>query len=196
VIAIGRAPPRQAGLFLSQNRYTLQPSDHGIETEHFAPIQQNTGKEILMSRDDAAFEKMLSALPVTTYHAGETILSDGSKTGRLLFLKSGEVEVLKNSVVLARRDEPGVVFGELAALLDRPHGADVRALQDSDFHVADVELLEKHPVALLAVARILARRLVTTNANLVALKNELQTGPSSSAVRNVIAKMEQILIPF
>jgi CRP/FNR family cyclic AMP-dependent transcriptional regulator len=196
VIAIGRAPPRQAGLFLSQNRYTLQPSDHGIETEHFAPIQQNTGKETLMSRDDAAFEKMLSALPVTTYHAGETILSDGSKTGRLLFLKSGEVEVLKNSVVLARRDEPGVVFGELAALLDRPHGADVRALQDSDFHVADVELLEKHPVALLAVARILARRLVTTNANLVALKNELQTGPSSSAVRNVIAKMEQILIPF
>jgi hypothetical protein len=57
-------------------------------------------------------------------------------------------------------------------------------------------LLEKDPIALLAVARILARRLVTTNANLVALKNELQTGPSSSAVRNVIAKMEQILIPF
>ena len=149
-----------------------------------------------MSRDDAAFEKMLSTLPVKTYHAGETILSDGSKTGRLLFLKRGEVEVVKNSAVLARRDEPGVVFGELAALLDRPHGADVRALQDSDFHVADVELLQKNPVALLAVARILARRLVTTNANLVALKNELQTGPSSGAVRNVIAKMEQILIPF
>lgn len=148
-----------------------------------------------MSRD-AAFEKMLSALPVKNYHAGETILSDGSKTGRLLFLKSGEVEVVKNSAVLARRDEPGAVFGELAALLDRPHGADVRAVQDSDFHVADVELLEKHPVALLAVARILARRLITTNANLVALKNELQTGPSPTAVRNVIAKMEQILIPF
>ena len=149
-----------------------------------------------MSRDDAAFMKMLSALPVKTYHAGETILSDGSNTGRLLFLKSGEVEVVKNSAVLARRDEPGIVFGELAALLDRPHGADVRAVRDSDFHVADVELLEKSPAALLAVARILARRLVTTNASLVALKNELQTGPSSGAVRNVIAKMEQILIPF
>lgn len=149
-----------------------------------------------MSRDDAAFEKMVSALPVTTYHAGETILSDGSKTGRLLILKSGEVEVLKNSVVLVRVDQPGAVFGELAALLDRPHGADVRALQDSDFHVADVEWLEKDPVALLGVARKLARRLVTANASLVALKNELQTGPSPSAVRNVIAKMEQILIPF
>ena len=149
-----------------------------------------------MSRDDAAFEKMLFALPVTTYHAGETILSDGSKSSRLLILKSGEVEVLKNSALLARVDQPGAVFGELAALLDRPHGADVRALQDSDFHVADVKLLEKDPVALLGVARKLARRLVTTNASLVALKNELQTAPSPNAVRNVIAKMEQILIPF
>ena len=145
---------------------------------------------------DAAFEKMLSALPVRTYHAGETILSDGSKTGRLLFLKSGEVAVLKNSALLARRDQPGAVFGELAALLDQPHGADVRALQDSDFHVADVKLLEKDPVAVLGVARSLARRFVIAHDSLVALKNEIQIGPSPSAVRNVIAKMEQILVPF
>jgi CRP-like cAMP-binding protein len=152
-----------------------------------------------MSRDDAAFAKMLSALPVTTYRAGETILSDGSKTGRLLILKSGEVAVLKNSAELARVDQPGAVFGELAALLDQPHLADVRALQDSDLHVADVTLLEKEPVVLLAVARILARRFVIAHETLVALKN---VGPSPSAVRNVIAKMEtrmmatQILIPF
>ena len=149
-----------------------------------------------MSRDDAAFEKMLSALPVTTYHAGETILSDGSKTGRLLILKSGEIEVLKKSAVLARVDQPGAVFGELAMLLDQPHGADVRALQDSDFHVADVKLLEKDPVALLAVGRILARRLLIANESLVALKNEIQIGPLPRGVRNVITKMEQILIPF
>jgi len=155
-----------------------------------------------MSRDDAAFEKMLSALPVRTYHAGETIVSDGSKTGRLFILKSGEVAVLKNSTELARVDQPGAVFGELAALLDQPHGADVRALRDSDFHVEDITLLEKDPVLLLAVARTLARRFVIVNETLVALKNEIQIGPSPSAVRNVIAKMEtqmmatQILIPF
>src|SRR5262249_36412414 len=155
-----------------------------------------------MSRDDSAFEKMLSALPVRTYHAGETILSDGSKTGRLFILKTGEVAVLKNSAELARVDQPHAVFGELAALLDQPHGADVRALQDSAFHVADVTLLEKEPVLLGAVARILARRFVIVNESLVALKNEIQTGHSPSAVRNVIAKMEtqmmatQILIPF
>jgi len=149
-----------------------------------------------MSRDDAAFGNMISALPVTTYHAGETILSDGSKTGRLFILKSGAVVVIKNSAELARVDQRGAVFGELAALLDQPHGADVRALQDSDFHVSDVKLLEKEPVALLGVARILARRLVIANESIVALKND----SSPSAVRNVIAnmerKMEQILIPF
>jgi len=155
-----------------------------------------------MSRDDSAFEKMLSALPVTTYRAGETILRDGSKTGRLFILESGEVAVLKNSAELARVDQRGAVFGELAALLDQPHGADVRALQDSAFHIADAKLLEKEPAALLAVSRILARRLVITNEGLAALKNEIQTGPAPSAVRNVIAKMEtqmmatQILIPF
>jgi CRP/FNR family transcriptional regulator, cyclic AMP receptor protein len=95
-----------------------------------------------MSLDVTAFENILSALPVTTYQAGDSILSDGSKTGRLLILKSGEVAVLKNSAVLARVDQPGAVFGELAALLDQPHVADVRALQDSQFHVADAELLE------------------------------------------------------
>ena len=155
-----------------------------------------------MSPNDAAFEKMLSALPVTTYHAGETILRDGSKTGRLFILKSGEVAVVKNSAELARVDQPHAVFGELAALLDQPHGADVRALQDSAFHVADVTLLEKDSVLLLAVGRTLARRFVIANEGLVALKKEIQTGQSPSGVRNVIAKMEtqmmatQILIPF
>jgi len=155
-----------------------------------------------MSRDDAAFENMLSALPITTYHAGETILRDGSKTGRLFILKSGEVAVLKNSSELARVDQPGAVFGELAALLDQTHGADVRALQDSDFHVADAALLEKDPALPLAVAKTLARRFVIAHESLVALKNEIQIGPSPSAVRNVIAKMDtqmlatQILIPF
>jgi len=125
--------------------------------------------------------------------SGETVLSDGSKTGRLLILKSGEVAVLKNSAVLARVDQPGAVFGELAALLDQPHVADVRALQDSEFHVADAALLEKDLIALLHVARILARRLVAANEGLVELKNEIQTGPSPSVVQKVLKKMEEIL---
>ena len=147
-----------------------------------------------MGLDGTAFEKILSGLPLTTYRVGDTVLSDGSKSDQLLILKSGEVAVLKNSAVLARVDQAGAVFGELAALLDQPHGADVRALQDSQFHVADAELLEKDLIAVIHVARILARRLVAANGGLVALKNEIETGPSPSAAREVLAQMEKILM--
>ena len=147
-----------------------------------------------MDLHSTAFEKTLSALPLATYQAGETVLSDGLKTGRLFILKSGEVAVLKNSAVLARDEQPGAVFGELAGLLDQPHAADVRALQDSQFHVADAELLEKDLIALLHVARILARRLVAANADLVELKNEIETGPSAGALRQVLANMEETLM--
>jgi hypothetical protein len=63
-------------------------------------------------------------------------------------------------------------------------------------------LLEQDPVLLAAVARTLARRFLIAHESLLALKDEIQTGPSPGAVRNVIAKMEtqmmatQILIPF
>jgi len=146
-----------------------------------------------MDLDGATFEKILSALPLKTYRAGETVLSDGFKTGRLLILKSGEVAVLKNSAVLAKVDQPRAVFGEIAALLEQPHAADVRALRDSEFHVADAALIEKDLVALLHVARILARRLVAANDGLVALKNEIQTGPSPNILRRGLAKVQEIL---
>jgi hypothetical protein len=84
----------------------------------------------------AMFEKILAGLPLVTYRAGETILSAGLKTGRLLILKTGAVLILQDSIEIAM-DHPGAVFGEVSALLEQPHAADVRALEDSQFHVAD-----------------------------------------------------------
>jgi CRP-like cAMP-binding protein len=44
------------------------------------------------------------------------------------------------------------VFGELSVLLDQPHTADVRALEASQFHVADAATtLRVDPIALLYV---------------------------------------------
>ena len=37
--------------------------------------------------------------------------------------------------------EPGAVFGELSVLLDKPHTAEVRALEPSQFHVANAATL-------------------------------------------------------
>ena len=61
--------------------------------------------------------------------------------------------------------DPGAVFGEISALLDQPHSADVRALTSSQFHVADAA----DPAVLLYVSVILARRLDGANQTLVQL---------------------------
>ena len=70
--------------------------------------------------DAAGFQKSLAALPLTTCQAGETVLADGSKTDRLLILKTGNVAVVKEGVEIATVTEPGVVFGEISASLDCP----------------------------------------------------------------------------
>ena len=79
------------------------------------------------------FEKIIAGLPLATYRAGETVLAAGSRSGRLLILKSGAVVILEDSVEIARVEEAGAVFGELSALLDLPHTADVRALKKRSF---------------------------------------------------------------
>ena len=96
--------------------------------------------------------------------AGDTVLAAASTTGRLLILKEGAVEVVKDGVEIAKVAEPGAVFGELSVLLGQPHTADVRALEPSQFHVADAgALLRVEPFALLYVATVLARRLDGAN---------------------------------
>jgi CRP/FNR family transcriptional regulator, cyclic AMP receptor protein len=87
------------------------------------------------------FQKGLAALPLKTYQAGETVLANGSRTNELLILRNGKVAVVKEGIEVARVTEAGAVFGEISALLDCPHTADVRALTTSQFHVA-------HPAAL------------------------------------------------
>jgi CRP/FNR family transcriptional regulator, cyclic AMP receptor protein len=76
--------------------------------------------------DAPALERRLARLPVVKHPAGETVLTAGSKTGRLLFLRSGAVGVVKDGEKIANVSAPGSVFGEQAALLDQPHTADVR----------------------------------------------------------------------
>ena len=68
--------------------------------------------------DLSVVRRKFATLPLVTYQAGETVLSAGSTTGRLLFLKEGAVTVEKEGVQIARVTEPGAVFGELSVLLD------------------------------------------------------------------------------
>src|SRR2546427_10236623 len=107
--------------------------------------------------DTAVIEERLAAFPLTTYQAGENVFVAGSKTDRLMFLRKGAVAIVKEGIEIAKVTEPGAVFGELSALLDQPHTADVRALETSHFHVADAAaLLVQDPIVLLYVAAVLA----------------------------------------
>jgi CRP/FNR family transcriptional regulator, cyclic AMP receptor protein len=126
---------------------------------------------MLLIPDAPALQKCLAALPLAAYKTGETVLAAGSRTGRLLFLKNGAVAVVRQGIEIAWSAQPGMVFGEISALLNRPHTADVRTLEPSEFHVADaVALLTKDNVALLYVAAILAERLDAANQAFLNLK--------------------------
>ena len=139
----------------------------------------------------ASFQKCLAALPLTSYQAGETVLADGSRTDQLLILRKGNVAVLKDGIEIARVTEPGAVFGEISALLDCPHTAEVRALAPSEFHVAQPAALQD-PAALFYVAAILARRLDGANQALVELKSEIEAKPRGM-FGETIKKMEKLL---
>ena len=144
--------------------------------------------------DTVVFQKRLAALPLATYQAGETVFAAGSKTGRLLILRKGAVAIVKEAIEIAKVAEPGAVFGELSALLDQPHTADVRALETSQFHVADAaSLLGQDPIALLYVAVVLARRLDGANQALIELKSQVQAGQPPSVIGKTVEKMEGLL---
>src|SRR6202047_2682429 len=144
--------------------------------------------------DSAVFLKRIEALPLVTYQAGENVLTAGSRTGRLLILKKGAVAIVRETIEIARVSEPGAVFGELSALLDQPHSADVRALEASEFHVADAAaLLGQDPAALLYVTMMLARRLDGANQMFLELKNQLASGEPPGLIDATLDKIEGLL---
>ena len=144
--------------------------------------------------DNVTFQNSLTDLPVVTFHAGETVIADGSKTGRLLILRKGNVAIVKDDTEIARVAEPGAVFGELSILLNQPHAADVRELEASQFHVADAAgLFAQNPIAVLYVATVLAHRLDGANHALIELKHQLQTGEPHNVVAKTVRKMQGLL---
>jgi CRP-like cAMP-binding protein len=143
---------------------------------------------------NAAVLQRIATLPLATYQAGETVLTAGTKTGRLLILRKGAVTIEKEGTEITKVMEPGAVFGELSALLNQPHTADVRTLETSEFRVAPAELLEEDPVLLLYVAAILAQRLNLANQAVIELKSQIQLHHMvRSTIGRAVKKMEEML---
>ena len=129
---------------------------------------------------------------MVTRGAGEIVLSGGSITGRLMILKRGAVVVLKDAVEIARVNQPGAVFGEISALLNVPHAADVLASDYSEFYIADAKLLQEDPVALLYVARMVAARLLAADKSLVEAKKRSEAGQIPPTLEELLRAFDEI----
>jgi CRP/FNR family cyclic AMP-dependent transcriptional regulator len=144
--------------------------------------------------DAATIQKSLAMLPISRYEPGEMVIAAGATTGKLLFLRQGEVEVVREGTQIARIAEPCSVFGDLAVLLDKPHTADVRALERSEFNVADAAtLLASNPAVTLYIAAILAGRLDAANGALIELRRQLETGKPRVAIARTVDKIADLL---
>lgn len=110
------------------------------------------------------------------FDCGEVIVRQGEATGHLFFLVEGAVEVLKDNVPVATTSEPGVVFGEMAALLGGNHTATVRAARPCAFYLVKNprEFLKATPAVCLHVCELLARRLDALNKYLVDVKRQFE----------------------
>ena len=144
--------------------------------------------------DLTAFKRSLNSLPVSTFEPGESVLTAGSTTGQLFILKQGVIEVVRDGLQIATVSEPGAVFGELSIILDKPHTADVRAVERCEFHVAKASsLLTENVAALVYVCAILAQRLDSANEVLVETKRE--SGKRPGAITKALDKLEKLLSP-
>ena len=77
-----------------------------VASTHSWVASENSDKPIegvtALIPDRAIFPKCFAALPVVTYQAGETVIAEGSTTGRLLILGKGSVVIVKEDTEIAQ----------------------------------------------------------------------------------------------
>lgn len=102
--------------------------------------------------------------------SGSILLEQGTQTGRLIVLKDGEIEVVRDGNFVSSTRSPGAIFGEMSLLLEKPHTATVQAVTDVECYVIHdaLQVLQTHPSWTLQIARLLAQRVNSTTAALMA----------------------------
>lgn len=113
-------------------------------------------------------------LPRRTLMPGETLLAEGSLSGKLFVLLDGRLQVEKDGVAVAAVTEPGVCVGEVSVLLGIPATADVVAIEASTVAVVDdaARVVGEQPVVALELARMLAGRVQRMTTYLVDLQHQ------------------------
>ncbi|HEX4140983.1 MAG TPA: cyclic nucleotide-binding domain-containing protein [Candidatus Methylacidiphilales bacterium] len=137
------------------------------------------------------FLEMFRGHPVQAVTAGETLIEQDSRTGRLFILIEGKVEVIKNGEVVAWSSQPGDILGDISALLDLPHTTTVRATRDCRFYVFDNarEFLERNPAVSVHLCELLARRLVSVTSYLAEIKRQFAGHDHIGMIDEVLDKL-------
>lgn len=119
---------------------------------------------------------VLLSAPQVSHPAGQVVITEGQPMNGVYFLEIGELEVLKNGVLIAEIYDPGAVLGEMSWLLGATPTATVKTLTASTFrHVANpAEFFRHHPDVTIHMAGLLARRLDSMNRYLVEIKNQFK----------------------
>jgi CRP-like cAMP-binding protein len=105
--------------------------------------------------------EICDGLPVRSFARDEVVLEEGKRSGLLLVLVEGRVEILNGETRVGTINHAGAVVGDVAILLDQSHTASVRCLAPSRFYVVEDPngFLEANPRAGFVLARGLAQRL-------------------------------------
>ena len=106
---------------------------------------------------------------IRRYAAGHTISREGDLDFGWFILRSGRVGVFKKELQIQTFDEPGVVFGELSGILQRPRTATLVALDACEllYVTAGIdELVAHHPAVAAKIIVMLAERLAKTTDDL------------------------------
>jgi CRP/FNR family cyclic AMP-dependent transcriptional regulator len=145
----------------------------GVQMAATAQVTSEVVLSMSMVDLEAVFER-LSGYPIRTFDKGEILLAEGSRTGQLLFLLQGAVDVVKDGWHIARVDKPGAVFGDMAVLRDQPHSADVIAFQRSSFFIVSdaASFIQSEPLVALYIAAVQSGRLDAANRSLIAAKRQ------------------------
>ena len=132
--------------------------------------------------------------------AGTVLLAEGTRSGRIYVLATGQIEVMRGDTAVAQVSEPGAMFGEMSLLLDVAHTATVRAKSEVKVYVYYDALgfLKSDPQIAFVIARLLAQRLNLATTYLVDLKRQYAgAGNHLGMVSDVLASLvNQPDVPF
>lgn len=137
----------------------------------------------LGSLSEKYIKHILRLSKIRTFEDGETITPEGVYDNWVYILFSGAVRIVKHGKEIARIEEIGGTFGELAVIDGKPRSASVEAIGatvclaiDSSFMNETAEPLDQAlfvSVLYRLFAEVIAQRLRASNEELVRVRSEL-----------------------